>query len=209
MEEITNENVSTNQEEVINNDQLQTPEKVEMTKEELDKLLQSETDKRVTGALNTAKSKWEQEFKEKLQAEKSEAEKLAKMSEEEKYKAQLEKKEQEIADRERRVRLSEMKSETISQLAELEIPTKFTDFLLRDSADETKANLDVFSQMWKAELKSQTEKRVEESLKGSTPRRGNSNPSSMSKSEFGALPISERIEIKNNNPELYNQIMNS
>lgn len=182
-------------------------EKVEMTKEELDKMLQSEADRRVTSAIQKAQVKWEQEYSQKIQAAKSEAEKLAKMSEEEKYKAELEKKEKDIAERERRVYLSELKSETVGQLAELNIPTKFTDFLLRDTAEETKANINTFSELWQSEMKAQIEKQVEDKLKGSTPKRGNGNTAAMSKEEFSKLPMSERLTLKQSNPDLFNQIM--
>ena len=50
------------------------------TQEELDKMLQAETDRKVSKALETAKAKWEQEFSQKLEIEKSEAEKLAKLN---------------------------------------------------------------------------------------------------------------------------------
>ena len=51
------------------NNQQQLP----TTHEELQTLLQSETDKRVTQALNTAKAKWEAEVGEKIETEKKEA----------------------------------------------------------------------------------------------------------------------------------------
>ena len=52
---------------------------------------QSEFDKRVAKSLETAKAKWEKEYNEKLEAQKTEAEKLAKMKEEEKHAYELEK----------------------------------------------------------------------------------------------------------------------
>lgn len=52
---------------------------------------QSEFDKRVAKSLETAKSKWEKEYNEKLEAQKTEAEKLANMKEAEKHAYELEK----------------------------------------------------------------------------------------------------------------------
>ena len=54
------------------------------TKDEVDKLLQSETDKRVTEALKTSRAKWESEYQEKLEKEKEEVERLSKLSAKEK-----------------------------------------------------------------------------------------------------------------------------
>ena len=45
-----------------------------------DKTFQSEFDRRVSKAIDTAKTKWEQETKSKIDAAKTEAEKLAKMN---------------------------------------------------------------------------------------------------------------------------------
>ena len=56
------------------------PEGKTYTEEELQKLIQSESDKRVTQAMKTAEQKWQREYEKKLEDEKSEAEKLAKMS---------------------------------------------------------------------------------------------------------------------------------
>ena len=50
---------------------------------------QSEFDKRVAKSLETAKSKWEKEYNEKLEAQKTEAEKLANMKEAEKHAYEL------------------------------------------------------------------------------------------------------------------------
>ena len=50
-----------------------------------DKAIQSEFDKRVAKAISTSKAKWQAEYDAKIEAEKNEAERLAKMSETEKF----------------------------------------------------------------------------------------------------------------------------
>ena len=59
---------------------------------------QSEFDKRNAKSIETAKAKWEADYKKKLEAEKSEAERLAKLTEEEKMKEALEKRDKRIAE---------------------------------------------------------------------------------------------------------------
>lgn len=60
---------------------------------------QSEFDRRMSKALETAKSKWQVEYDAKLQAEKSEAEKLAKMDAEQKLNYELKKTRDELSKR--------------------------------------------------------------------------------------------------------------
>ncbi|MDQ0175998.1 DUF4355 domain-containing protein [Bacillus chungangensis] len=145
-------------------------EEIELPKsqEELLKLLQSEADKRVTGALKTAQEKWEKEFKDKLEAEKAEAEKLANMTASEKEKALLEKSKKEIEDRERAIQQKELKLETINFLNEKELPIQFADILLADDAEKTKDNVDIFEKAFREAV----ENAVTERLKGSSPKGG-------------------------------------
>ncbi|MBS4172114.1 DUF4355 domain-containing protein [Bacillus sp. FJAT-49736] len=145
-----------------------TDSEIPKTKEELQKLLQSEADKRVTSALKTAQEKWELEYKQKLEAEKAEAEKLAKMSAAEKEQALLEKQKKDIADRERAIQQKELKLETIKILNDKKLPIDFADLLLADDADKTKGNVDTFEKAFRDAV----EKAVVERLKGSTPGSG-------------------------------------
>ena len=62
-----------------------------------DKEYQGEFDRKITKALETAKIKWEEEQQAKIEAEKTEAEKLAGMKEKEKYEYELKKRDEEIA----------------------------------------------------------------------------------------------------------------
>jgi flagellar biosynthesis GTPase FlhF len=183
-------------------------EKVEMTKEELQKLLQQEGDKRVSSAMKKAQEKWEADYKAKLEKEKTEAEKLAKMSEEEKFKAQLDKEKAEFEAERKKFLQEKLALETVKQLSELGLPTKFSDFIVRETAEETKANLDAFANAWNEEMKARIEKEVEERLKGTTPKKSNGgNPSMMTKKEFGLLSPQERMKMMEENPDLVKQIL--
>ena len=136
------------------------------TQEELDELLQSETDKRVTQALKTAKAKWEKEYKEQLEKEKKEAERLSKLSAEEREKELLKQKEQELAEKERAIRMKELHLDTIEVLAEEGLPVGFAEFLIKDNAETTNENIKKFKKEWQEALS----KAVDERIKGKSPR---------------------------------------
>lgn len=135
------------------------------TKEELVKLLQSESDKRVTGALKTAQEKWEAEYKAKLETEKAEAEKLAKMTQAEKEKHLLEKQKLEIDEREKTIAARELKLAKIDIFSEKKLPIKLVDCITGNTAEEVKANIETFETSWKAAI----DEAVTERLKGKSP----------------------------------------
>jgi hypothetical protein len=138
------------------------------TVEELQKLLQSEADKRVSGALKTAQEKWELDYKAKLELEKAEAAKLAKMSEADKAQALLDKSKLELETREKSLAQKELKLETINILNDKKLPITFADILLGEDADKTKANVDTFDKAFREAV----EAAVNERLKGNPPKGG-------------------------------------
>lgn len=166
------------------------------TQEELDFIIQKRLDREI------------KKFQRQLEEEKSEAEKLAKMSEEEKAKALLEKQKAEFEAERKQFLQEKLELETVKQLSELNLPTKFSNFLVRETAEDTKANLDVFAQLWNEEMKARIEKEVEERLKGTTPKKSSSTANiQMTKKEFGLLPYSERERLMKEEPELVKQIL--
>lgn len=134
------------------------------TQEELEKILQTESDRRISKALETSKAKWKTEYEAKLEAEKQEAAKLAKLSEAEKQKALLDKQQNELSEKEKQIALREMKLETVKILSEKGLPVSFVDLLTTGDADSTKANIDTFDTAFKAAL----EVAVNERLKSSS-----------------------------------------
>jgi hypothetical protein len=142
------------------------------TQEELEKLLQSEADKRVTGALKTAQEKWEADYEAKLETEKAEAEKLAKLSQAEKEKVLMEKQKNELSQKEKEIALREMKLESIKILNEQKLPIDFADLLTADDADTTKSNIDTFSKAFKDAVSTAVDERLKS---GTIPKGGVGN----------------------------------
>ena len=145
--------------------------KLELTKEELEKKLQSESDRRVNEALKTAKAKWQSEYNEKIKTERREAERLAKLSEEERQRELDEKYKKELSMREKELLRKEMKLEAVNILAEKKLPVKFSDILIGDTAEETQDRIKNFEMSFREEVETEVNRR----LKGSIPKSGTSD----------------------------------
>ncbi|AKA68541.1 DUF4355 domain-containing protein [Clostridium scatologenes] len=158
------------------------------TKEELLKLLGTESEKNVLKAVEDAKAKWEEEFNKKLENEKAEAEKLAKMTAAEKEKHLLEKQKLDIANKEKEIALREMKLTKIDIFSEKKLPIKLVDFIPGNTADEVKSNIESFEKEWRTAI----DEAVNERLKGKSP----FNITSNSKNELGVAK--QLIEMNKN-----------
>ena len=136
--------------------------------EELQTLLQSETDKRVTQALNTAKAKWEAEFGEKLEIEKQEAARLAKLTAEQREKELFERQKADFAAQQAAFQREQMLNSTMIELQKESLPMQFAEYLLADSAETVAANITAFKSKWQEAV----QKAVDDRLKGTTPKGG-------------------------------------
>ena len=138
----------------------ETTEKT-FTQEDINKLIQDR--------LTREQSKWEK----KVQEEKTEAEKLAKMKADEKLKYQQEKREKELADRERELTTRELKAQTYETLAEKGIPKELVDVLNYESAETCNASIESVSKAFQTAV----EKAVNEKLRGGNPQKQFNNSS--------------------------------
>lgn len=146
----------------------QQDQKMPVTAEELQALLQSETDKRVTQALATAKAKWEAEFGEKLESEKKEAARLAKLTAEQREKELFEKQKAEFSKQQAAFQREQMLNSTMLELQKESLPVQFAEYLLADTAETVAANITAFKSKWQEAV----QKAVDDRLKGSTPKGG-------------------------------------
>lgn len=117
----------------------------EATKKTFDELLQdkdyqSAFDKKIAQSLQTAKTKWEEEAKTKM----AEAEKLAKMNNEEKTKYEKEQLEKKIAELESKENARALKDEAIKMIAEKDIPVSYLDLFDfgKMTAEEVKTKIE-------------------------------------------------------------------
>ena len=173
------------------------------SQEEVDKLLQQESDRRVSKALETSKAKWEEEYKSKLETEKSEAERLATMTQEERFKAEIEQQRKEIEDERKQIVRERLEHQAIKELASSSLPVNFSNYVMADTADEVSTNIKSFQKEWSAAL----EKAVEERLAGSTPKSSNKQNGTITKEQFSKMDYHARAKLMNDDPEMVKQLL--
>lgn len=110
-----------------------------------DKEYQSAFDKKIAQSLNTAKAKWEEETKTKM----AEAERLAKMNNEEKAKYEREQLEKEIAELKSKENARALKDEAINIIAEKDIPVSYLDLFDfgKMTAEDVKAKIETIQNL--------------------------------------------------------------
>jgi len=165
------------------------------TQEEVDKLLQKEGDRRVS----TARKKFEEEYKEKLEKEKKEAERLSKLSADEREQEILKQKELELEEKEKAIRYRELQLDTVNILADESLPVGFAEFLIKDDAETTNENIKKFKEEWQEALS----KAVDERIKGKTPSLPGSLGGQGKTGGIGerlAKTVKRNAEVKKNNP---------
>lgn len=173
------------------NTQETTQEVKTYTQEEVDKLLQSEADRRVTDALNKQKKKYEKEIS------------LSKLTEEERVKAESEARIAELEEQLREFQKEKNKSELKTILASRGISAEFVDFLLID--DEPKAaleNLDKFEKVFNNAVKAEVERR----LAGNIPQGNGSRNGGLTKEQFDKLSLFEQRQLLMQNKD-YEQFL--
>lgn len=157
MSEVINDNVQTGANEPGQEQQPKTFD--ELLK---DKTYQSEFDKRVAKALETAKGKWESDHQAKLEAAKTEAEKMAAMNEKQKADYERDKQLKALEQRERDITTRELKATAYETLAEKGLPKELVDILNYTDADQCKASIDAVEKAFQTLV----EKAVNEKLRG-------------------------------------------
>lgn len=148
----------------------------DVTQEEQVETKQEESKRTFTRAeigkmLAAERAKWEDEQAEIIEQAKSEGERLAKLTKDERAKEEEAKRIQAIEERERAIAEREMKMATMALLVEEGLPQEFLGHVLAPTAEEVKAKISDLRNVFDKEV----EKRVNERLVQSTPRRGTIN----------------------------------
>ena len=173
----------------------QPEEKKTYTQEEVNELLQKEADRRVSQALQ----KQEKKNAEKLR----EAEKLARMNEQEKFQYELEQREKAIIEKEKALSLAENKNEAGKILADKGLSLSLVDFVVAEDAETMKRNIELLDREFKKSVKMEVEKR----LSSSSPKRNLPPDEQITKESFAKLPLSKQQEIFISNPDLYKTLI--
>lgn len=164
------------------------------TFEQVQALLQSETDKRVTAALKTQQKKYEKQLS------------LSKLDGDERAKAE---KDARIAELEEMLRdrdIANNKSELKSVLSSRGLSAEFADIInITDDIEESQAKIDTLDKLFKAAVKAEVEKRL--AATGGAPKGNGATVSeTMTREQFNKLPLSAQAEIYKTQPELYKKL---
>jgi hypothetical protein len=163
------------------------------TQEEVFKLLQSETDKRVNQALATQQKKYEKQLS------------LSKLDGDERAKAEKDNRIAELEEQLAMFTIERNKSELKSVLSSRGLSAEFADIInISDDIETSQANIDKLDKLFKAAVKAEVEKR----LAGSTPKGNGAAPAELTKESAKKMSMAEMAALKESNPELYNKLFN-
>lgn len=126
---------------------------------------QAEFDRRVQKAVNTAVTKAQEKWQALADDKLSEAEKLAKMTKEEKVQYMQQKREKELTDRETAITRKELMAEAKNTLASDGLPQELAEVLDYSDADTCKKSMEKVKEVFQRAV----ETAVEEKLKGGKP----------------------------------------
>ena len=188
MEENTNINVN----EEVNTEQEQEGAKT-YTQEEVLALLQSETDKRVSQALNKQKAKYEKQLS------------LSKLDGEERAKAEKDAEIAELREQLAAFQIEKNKSELKSVLSSRGLSAEFADIVaISDDIETSQANIDKLDKLFKAAVKAEVEKR----LAGNAPKGNGGTAAEVTKESVKKMSMAELSALEQSNPELFNKLFN-
>ncbi len=132
-----------------------------------------------------------------------EADRLARMSDEERKEYKLKKREDDLAERENRLLLAENKAACATILAEKGLPAQLADFVVDADADTMKRNIDQVDKI----INSAVEAKVKQRLASASPRSGSGGSvESVTKESFRKMSLAEQSELYHSNPELYKSL---
>lgn len=183
---------STVNEEVVDNTAAQEEVVQTFTKEEVLKLLQSETDKRVTQALATQQKKFDKQLS------------LSKLDDNEREKAEKDAEIAELKEQLAQFTIERNKSELKSVLSSRGLSAEFADIIMiSDDIEASQANIETLDRLFKAAVKAEVEKR----LAGANAPKGNGSATvEITKDSVKKMSIAELNKLAEEKPELFNKL---
>ena len=174
-------------------------EDVKVDTVEVKTFTQEEVDKMISKRLQRERK----DIEAKIEAERKEAEELAKLSEQERQKKLFEKQVKEFEETKRAFENERLLNETSKQLASKSLPIEFAEMLKGNNAEKTFENI----QLFETKFNEAVEKVVTERLRGNVPKTTTSlNSSSITKEQFNKMDLAQRQKLFNDNRELYNEL---
>ena len=185
---------------VVNEEIKDTDVKVDTV--EVKTFTQEEVDKMITKRLQRERK----DIEAKIEAERKEAEELSRLSEQERQKKLFEKQVKEFEETKRAFENERLLNETSKQLASKNLPIEFAEMLKGNNAEKTFKNI----QLFETKFNEAVEKVVTERLRGNVPKTTtSSNSPSITKEQFRSMSYMEKMNLYNENKDLFNQLNNN
>ena len=162
---------------------------------------QEEVDKMISKRLQRERK----DIKAQIEAERKQAEELAKLSEQEKASKLLELKEKELNDKIKAFENEKLLNETSKQLDSKNLPIEFAEMLKGKDAESTFENIKAFEIKFNEAL----EKMVTERLRGNVPKAGTVKASQDNPYSKSSWNLTKQMELEMNNPALAKQLQAS
>lgn len=182
-------------EELNNNVELEQQEQEQevktYTQEEVMKLLQSETDRRVAQALKTQQKKHEREMS------------LSKLDDNERAKQERDNRIAELEEQLAQFNIERNKSELKSVLAARGLSAEFADIIsINDDLEQSQANIDKLDKLFKAAVRAEVEKR----LAGNAPRGNGGSTTEITKDAAKKMSMAELNRLAKEQPETFKKL---
>lgn len=163
------------------------------TADEVAKLIQSETDKRVTAALKTQEKKYQKQLS------------LAQLDGDERAKAEKDNKIAELEEQLAKYQIEANKSELKSVLSSRGLSAQFADIIsIGEDIEQAQANIDTLDKLFKAAVKTEVEKR----LANNSPKGNGGSSSEITKESAKKLSMAELDKLASEQPELFSKLFN-
>ena len=163
------------------------------TQEEVLKLLQSETDKRVSQAVKTQQKKYEKQLS------------LSKLDGDEREKAEKDNRIAELEEMVKEMNTERNKSELKSVLSSRGLSAEFADIInISDDIEASQVNIDKLDKLFKAAVTAEVEKR----LAGNAPKGNGANSAEITKESAKKMTLAEMNKLLETNPEIYKKLFN-
>lgn len=189
MDELNN---AINSEEQVDNATTETEQEKTYTQEDVLKLLQKETDRRVSQALKTQQKKYEKQLS------------LSKLDGSEREKAEKDNRIAELEEQLAAFQIERNKSELKSVLATRGLSAEFADIIaINDDIEASQANIEKLDRLFKAAVKAEVEKR----LAGNAPKgNGGGNTTEYTKESVKKMSMAELNKLAITQPELFKKL---
>lgn len=163
------------------------------TAEEVQALLQSEADKRVTAALKKQQAKYEKQLS------------LSKLDGSEREKAEQANRIAELEEQLAAFQVEKNRSEIKSVLSSRGLSAEFADLLtIGDDIEEAQANIEAFDKLFKAAVKVEVEKR----LAGNAPKGNGAAQAEVTRDSAKKMTLAELTALAEKDPETFKKVFN-